>query len=93
MELDNTGTDGTGANIVVGSVLGFKFVESVQIGVTTFRGTELVKTKDTITGITSTPHEIANGESVILSGISTADFTEFNGVRKVSVITRTSGLL
>ena len=91
LDLDNSGTNGTGANIVIGSVLG-KPVDKVEIGVTTFRGTELVKTKETITGVTTIPHGIASGESLILSGISTADFTEFNGIRKVSVITRTSGL-
>ena len=91
LELDNFGTNGTGANIVVGSVLG-KEVDTVQIGVSTFRETELVKTRNTITGITSVPHEITDGETVILSGISTADFTEFNGPRKVNVISRKTGL-
>ena len=55
LELDNFGTNGTGANIVVGSVLG-KEVDTVQIGVSTFRETKLVKTRNTITGITSVPH-------------------------------------
>ena len=91
LDLDGTGTDGTGANIVVGSVLG-KPISTVQIGVTTFTETELVKNKNEITGITSIPHEVANGETLIISGISTADFTEFNGAQKVTVTNKTCGL-
>ena len=80
--LDSNGTDGGGANIVVGSVLG-KPISTVQIGVSTFTNTELAKDKNKITGITSVPHGVADGETLILSGISTSDFTEFNGLRKV----------
>ena len=91
LQLDNSGTNGGGANIVVGSVLG-QPVSTVQIGVSTFPNTEIVKTKETITGITTIPHEVKTGETLILSGISTSDFTEFNGAQKVTVITRTVGL-
>ena len=91
LDLDGTGTDGTGANIVVGSVLG-KPISTVQIGVTTFTETELVKNKNEIVGITSIPHEVANGETLIISGISTSDFTEFNGAKKVTVNNKTCGL-
>ena len=91
LTLDNTGTDGSGANIVVGSVLG-KPVTSVQIGVSTFANTEIVKTKNTITGITSIPHGVADQETLILSGISTSSFAEFNGPKKVNVKQRSVGL-
>ncbi len=91
LTLDNTGTNGSGANIVVGSVLG-KPVTSVQIGVSTFANTEIVKTKNTITGITSFPHGVADQETLILSGISTSSFAEFNGPKKVNVKQRSVGL-
>ena len=91
LELDNFGTNGTGANIVVGSVLG-KPITTVQIGVTTFTDVELVKDKNSIVGITSVPHEITDGETVVLSGISTSSFAEFNGPKKISVFNKTSGL-
>ena len=91
LTLDSTGTDGSGANIVVGSVLG-KPVSSVQIGVSTFANTEIVKTKNTITGITSIPHGVADQETLILSGISTSSFAEFNGPKKVNVKQRSVGL-
>ena len=91
LTLDNTGTNGSGANIVVGSVLG-KPVSSVQIGVSTFANTEIVKTKNTITGITSIPHGVADQETLILSGISTSSFAEFNGPKKVNVKQRSVGL-
>tara|TARA_Y100000813_G_scaffold188315_1_gene162458 strand:+ start:760 stop:9762 length:9003 start_codon:yes stop_codon:yes gene_type:complete len=91
LTLDSTGTNGSGANIVVGSVLG-KPVSSVQIGVSTFANTEIVKTKNTITGITSIPHGVADQETLILSGISTSSFAEFNGPKKVNVKQRSVGL-
>ena len=91
LTLDNRGTDGTGASIVVSEILG-KGVETVEIGITTFPGTELRKDKGLIVGITTIPHEIASGETVVLSGIDTSQFTEFNGPQKVTVIGRTVGL-
>ena len=68
LTLDNKGTDGTGASIVVSEILG-KDVESVTIGVSTFPGTELRKDKGLIVGVTTIPHEISSGETVVLSGI------------------------
>ena len=91
LTLDNKGTDGTGASIVVSEILG-KDVESVTIGVSTFPGTELRKDKGLIVGVTTIPHEISSGETVVLSGIDTSQFTEFNGPQKVTVLTRTVGL-
>ena len=91
LTLDNRGTDGTGASIVVSELLG-KDVESVEIGITTFVNTDLRKEKNIIVGITTIPHEIASGETIVLSGIDTSQFTEFNGPKKVTVIGRTVGL-
>ena len=91
LTLDNRGTDGTGASIVVSELLG-QDVETVTIGISTFVGTELVKEKSLIVGVTTIPHEIASGETIVLSGIDTSQFTEFNGPQKVTVIGRTVGL-
>ncbi len=91
LTLDNTGTDGTGTNIVVSEVLGAE-VDAVQIGVSTFPQTDLLLVGNKIVGITTVPHEIANGETIHLSGISTSQFTPFNGLQKVEVISRSVGL-
>ncbi len=91
LELDNAGTDGTGTNIVVSEVLGSE-VDTVQIGVSTFPETTLLLEDNRIVGITTIPHEIANGETIYLSGISTSQFTPFNGLQKVEVLTRSVGL-
>ena len=91
LKLDNSGTDGTGTNIVVSEVLGEE-VNSLQIGVTTFVSTDLMLENNKIVAISTIPHEIANGEVVYLSGISTSQFTPFNGQQKVEVLTRAVGL-
>ena len=91
LELDNKGTNGSGANIVVSELLG-KQVSSVEIGINTFTGTTLRLDKRNIVGVTTVPHGIADGETVILSGIDTSQFTEFNGAQKVQVISRKVGL-
>ncbi len=92
LQLDNTGTNGTGANIVVSEVLGPE-VNSVEIGVSTFVGTDLMFLgKDGLLGITTVPHGISDGETVVLSGVTTSQFTDFNGPQKVQVITRSVGL-
>ena len=45
-----------------------------------------------IIGVTTVPHEFSDGETIILSGISTSEFTQFNGEQKIKVKTRTTGL-
>tara|TARA_B100000575_G_scaffold289386_1_gene291086 strand:+ start:2408 stop:11542 length:9135 start_codon:yes stop_codon:yes gene_type:complete len=91
LTLDNSGTNGSGANIVVSEILG-KQVSSVEIGVSTFTDTALRLEKRNIIGVTTVPHDIADGETVILSGIDTSQFTEFNGSQKVQIINRKVGL-
>ena len=91
LDLDNTGTNGTGANIVVSEILG-KEVETVELGISTFVNTTLRLDKKTIVGVTTVPHDIADGETIVLSGIDTSQFTEFNGPQKVQVIKRSVGL-
>ena len=91
LTLDNTGTNGTGANIVVSEILG-KEINTVEIGINTFTDASLRLEKKQVIGVTSIPHGIADGETIILSGISTSQFTEFNGPQKVQVINRSVGL-
>ena len=91
LTLDNKGTNGAGANIVVSEILG-KQVSTVEIGINTYTGTALRLDKRNIIGVTTVPHGIADGETVIVSGIDTSQFTEFNGSQKVQVIGRKVGL-
>ena len=91
LTLDSTGTDGSGANIVVSEILG-KDIDTVEIGVSTFTNTSLRLNKKVITGVTTEPHDIIDGETISISGVNTSQFTEFNGLRKVNVVNRTVGL-
>ena len=91
LNLDAKGTNGSGANIVVSQLLG-KEVDTVEIGISTFINTSLRLSKKEITGVTTEPHDILNGETISISGINTSEFTEFNGLRKVSVVSRSVGL-
>ena len=91
LTLDNKGTNGAGANIVVSEILG-KQVSTVEIGINTYTGTALRLDNRNIIGVTTVPHGIADGETVIVSGIDTSQFTEFNGSQKVQVISRKVGL-
>ena len=91
LTLDATGTNGSGANIVVSDVLG-KDIDTVEIGISTFVNTRVRLNKKEIIGVTTEPHNILNGETISISGINTSQFTEFNGLRKVSVVNRSVGL-
>ena len=91
LTLDSTGTNGSGANIVVSEILG-KDIDTVEIGVSTFTNTSLRLNKKVITGVTTEPHDIIDGETISISGVNTSQFTEFNGLRKVNVVNRTVGL-
>ena len=91
LTLDNTGTDGSGANIVVSEILG-KDVDTIEVGVSSYINTTLRLNKKEIIGVTTEPHDILDGETISISGINTSQFTEFNGSRKVSVENRSVGL-
>lgn len=89
--LDNTGTDGTGANIVVEEILG-KRVGTLAVGVNTFVNTDLQLINNRVIGVTTVPHELVDQETVFISGVSTSQFRDFEGPQKVSIINRTVGL-
>ena len=91
LNIDNTGTDGSSASVIVSSILG-KDISNISVGISTYVDTELRVNGRSIVGVTTVPHDINNGETVILSGITTARFSPFFGEQKVSVPSRRVGL-
>ena len=91
LNLDNTGTDGSGASVVVGSILG-KDVSTIEVGISTYNETELQINGRSVIGITSIPHDFEDGETIHISGITTAKFAPFFGEQRVTVPKRRSGL-
>ena len=70
LNLDNTGTDGSGVSVVVGSILG-KDVSTIEVGISTYNETELQINGRSVIGITSIPHDFEDGETIHISGITT----------------------
>lgn len=91
LQLDNAGTNGTGTNIIVSKVLG-KDIASVAVGVETFIDVDLRVINNFVYGKTQDPHGLIDGETIIISGISTAVLSDYEGSFRVSVANRSVGL-
>jgi len=91
LDIDNEGTDGSGATVVVGSILG-KDVSTIEVGVSTYKETELRINGRSVIGITSIPHDFEDNEIIHISGITTAKFAPFFGEQKITVPSRRCGI-
>ena len=81
---NNTDSFGRGADAEVSEILG-KTINSVSYASTTFSGVEFIYNNDLVTGITSIPHKLSDGDVVNVSGISTYAFKSFEGTYRVGV--------
>jgi len=91
LNLDNEGTDGTGTNIVVSHVAG-KSIDIINVGVSTVTNIQIQIVNNRIIGISTDPHNFVNGETIIVSGVSTSKLSSIEGSYRVSVISRSVGL-
>jgi len=91
LQLDNTGTDGTGTNVVISHVKG-KAIEIINVGVSTITDVKMQVINNRIIGVTTDPHGFSDGETVIISGLSTSRLSIIEGPRKLSVLKRSVGL-
>jgi len=62
-------------------------VTSISAGITTFNDIVFVSTQDGIIGIATTTHNFKSQTFVNITGISTSDFSEIEGFRKINVET------
>jgi len=84
IDFNNGNTGGRDADVKVSSILG-KTVSSVSVATTTFYNVEFIRNGGSYLGFTtSAPHNLENGDTVQISGISTF-FKGFNGSYTVGV--------
>ena len=81
---DNSGTGGTGASAVVSRVKG-KNLYSINIGVSTFNDASFSNSGNTITVDIGFPHNLLNGDKVLISGISTNQYSDYEGFKNIFV--------
>lgn len=86
--LDNEGTDGTGANIVV-SELGGKEIDEISVRSLKFDNVTFNPKLNVVEAEFSSPHELSDLEPVVVSGISTLSSLSIEGIRKISVSNKT----
>ena len=91
LELDNTGTDGTGTNIVISHV-GGETVNSISVGVQTFSDVDFTIERNRVIAYTNDPHGLINGEVIVVSGISTTNLSVIEGSHNVNIFTKSVGL-
>jgi hypothetical protein len=82
--LDNSGTQGSSANIVVSRILG-KSIFNFEISNDTIDNVEFTIRSNNITGETSSPHGLLNNQPIKISGISTVTSSNLEGIRYIKV--------
>jgi hypothetical protein len=90
--LDNKGSGGTGANIVVSKLQG-KEIEDISIQSKSFSNVVFVPKYNQIEAQFDTPHEFSNLEPVVISGISTISAIQIEGLYNIDVNDKTVQLL
>jgi len=90
--LDNEGSGGTGANIVVSKLKG-KNIEDISIQSKTFSDVVFIPKFNKIEAQFDTPHEFSDLEPVVISGISTISAIELEGLYNINVNSRAVQLL
>ena len=91
IEFDNTGSGGRGADASISHIKG-KSITAVSYSTTSFDGVEFAYSNERVTGITSIPHKLSDGDIVTIAGISTYAFKSFEGVYRIGVTSITSNL-
>jgi hypothetical protein len=90
--LDNEGTSGSGANIVVSEVKGEE-IDSFTVNLDKIDNVSFNIKGTKITGICDSPHGLKNGEIITISGISTITSSEIEGNWTIRVQEKTVDLL
>ena len=84
IQFDNQGTEGSDVSAVVSELKG-KNISEIKVGITSYSDVILTKNGNLIVGITGEPHNLINGQSVLLSSISDKKFSFVNGFKKIIV--------
>jgi len=92
VDVDITDTEGIQSNIVVSELDG-REIESFSLFEDLIPNVEFfIRNPNTVVK-TSSPHQIKNGQPVLISGISTITSSKFEGIKYVEVAEKTSQLL
>jgi len=84
ISLDNEGTGGTSANIVVSRITG-REVSDFQLVNKVIENVDLTIRSNNIRGETSSPHELLNNQYVRISGVSTVTSSNLEGLRAIKI--------
>jgi len=88
----NEKSGGLGARAKVSSLMG-KEIKSITYNNTTIPNITFSYSRNVVTGFTTNPHGVIDGETVIISGISSSSFKFFEGNYKVGVASVSTSLL
>jgi len=88
---DKTFSGGSGASALVSRIRG-KDLLSMQIGVSTFSSVDFENNGNVFYANTKQQHNLLTGEKVVISGISTSEFSYIEGEREIFVPQKTVGL-
>lgn len=88
---DNTDSSGSGAFGEVTEIGGVG-ISSINSSISLFENVVFTSTETGIVGVATTAHNFSSLTYVNISGISTSDYSELEGFRKINVSTITTGL-
>ena len=89
---DNDETFGSGLSARVSEIRG-KNLNTVQIGVSTFKDVSFIDKQNTIVGITSIPHDLVTGDIININGFNSIKYKNLEGSKKIFVNQKKVGLV
>jgi hypothetical protein len=81
---DNVDTGGTGSSAAVSRVRG-KGLYNISVGITTYNDASFSNFGNSVTVDTGYPHNLLSGDKVLISGISTNQYSEYEGFKNIFV--------
>lgn len=81
---DNSDTGGTGASAAVSRIRG-KNLYSINIGISTFNEVSFSNSGNSITVDVGYPHNLLTGDKVLISGVSTNQYSNYEGIKNIFV--------
>jgi hypothetical protein len=91
IRFSNRGFNGTGANAIVSAIVG-KPISSINVGVSTIYPTYFSKSGNIVVGISNTPLEFIDGETINIDNISDPQYKFLEGSKQVTLVGNSVGL-
>lgn len=91
INFNNQNTEGTGVSAIISRVKG-KDISEIIVGISTFNNVVFYNKSNIIFGLTETPHNLLDGDKILVSSISDSNYKNLEGYKTIIVNQKTVGL-